>query len=193
MAAFLVAGMSCTLAACDDDDAGTPPPTEPGVEAVIGTYSGTMSLEEAAPTAGNETSETTELEASVSVKEVLFADFPIRELVVRIAGEDGADAIVEAIGKVSYTATYTAQMSEDKASVSLTLAPEPLKLTMPVEGEEPSSLEIEVGITAARNGSYTLESSKLDFSLAVESISVGGTPLEGFEAFTLHFDLTKSK
>ena len=84
-------------------------------------------------------------------------------------------------------------MSEDKASVSLTLAPEPLKLTMPVEGEEPSSLEIEVGITAARNGSYTLESSKLDFSLAVESISVGGTPLEGFEAFTLHFDLTKSK
>ena len=93
MAAFLVAGMGCTLAACDDDDAGTPPPTEPGVEAVIGTYSGTMSLEEAAPTAGNETSETTELEASVSDKEVLFADFPIRELVVRIAGEDGADAI----------------------------------------------------------------------------------------------------
>lgn len=204
--ALLIAGAFSAFVACDDDDEGgtTPPPTGPGIEAVVGAYSGTMSITSVAPSAeeGEEPAGTA-LDATVTDKEVQFKDFPVRDLIAHIVGEDQADAIAGAIGAVDYAVPYTASLNEEKTAVTLTLKPEALKITMEASSgdggeeqpetaaEEPATIEIEVSISAAEAGSYTIESEKLGFSLAVENVSVAGTPLEGFLPFSLDFDLAK--
>ena len=149
--AALLAGACCVMVACDDDDNGggqTPPPTEPDITAVCGDYAGTMSVVEAAPAADGEEPAGTAIEAVVSEAEISFTDFPIRDLVVKVLGtEEGVDEIVAAIGQVDYRVPYTAVMSEDKATVAMTLAPEALMLTLPSGGEgagAPSDIELEV-------------------------------------------------
>lgn len=203
MAALLLAGACCGFTACDDDDNNdggyTPPPTSE-TDLVTGEYDGTMGVVEAAPlAAAAEEPAGTELSATVTGEEVQFEDFPIRDLVVRIVGEEGADEIVAAVGKVTYAVPYTAAANEDESAVAMALKPEPLKLTISEGGEEPQTasgtpaLEIEVSISAAVNGTYTVESGELGFMLAVNEVKVGGAPLEEFEAFPLDFDLTKNK
>lgn len=194
--AALLAGACCVMVACDDDDNGggqTPPPTEPDITAVCGDYAGTMSVVEAAPAADGEEPAGTAIEAAVSEAEISFTDFPIRDLVVKVLGtEEGVDEIVAAIGQVDYRVPYTAVMSEDKATVAMTLAPEALKLTLPSGGEgdgETSDIKIEVSITAEADAVYTLESGKLLFGLAATGVKVGGVDLEAFEPFSLAFDL----
>lgn len=180
------------FAACSDDDGTTPPPPGADETVVEGSYAGTMSVvEAAAPAEGEDADEPagTAVEAAVSAEAVGFTDFPIRDLVVRIVGEDSADAIVEAVGKVDYSIPYTAEMSEDKSAVAMTLSPETLVISMPIEGAEP--LEIAVAISAAADATYTVESSKLGFALSVDGVTLGGEALEGFEAFSLDFDLAK--
>lgn len=181
------------FAACSDDDGTTPPPPGADETVVEGSYAGTMSVvEAAAPAEGEDADEPagTAVEAAVSAEAVGFTDFPIRDLVVRIVGEDSADAIVEAVGKVDYSIPYTAEMSEDKSAVAMTLSPETLVISMPIEGAEP--LEIAVAISAAADATYTVESSKLGFALSVDGVTLGGEALEGFEAFSLDFDLAKN-
>lgn len=181
------------FAACSDDDGTTPPPPGADETVVEGSYAGTMSVVEAAvPAEGEDADEPagTAVEAAVSAEAVGFTDFPIRDLVVRIVGEDSADAIVEAVGKVDYSIPYTAEMSEDKSAVAMTLSPETLVISMPIEGAEP--LEIGVAVSAEADAVYTVENGKLVFNLSVEGITVGGEALEGFEAFSLDFDLAKN-
>ena len=120
-----------------------------------------------------------------------FADFPVRDLIVKILGtEEGVDEIIAAIGQIDYNVPYTAQISEDKASVAMTLKPEVLKLTLPGSGEEDPGTEIEVTIEAT-DGTYTLESKALEFGLAVAGVKVAGVDLPDFESFSLDFDLAK--
>ncbi|MCD8274975.1 MAG: DUF4840 domain-containing protein, partial [Alistipes sp.] len=90
--------------------------------------------------------------------------------------------------QVDYKVPYTALMSEDKATVKLTLTPEALKLTL---AEEPAGIEIEVTITADAEGAYTVDSKKLAFELAVTGVKFAGEDLSGFEPFSLRFDLLK--
>ena len=183
------------LAACSDDDGGTPPPPDPDTAVVVGTYTGTMTVVDNAsgggatdtPTdAATDTAGTT-VTAEVTEDVVGFAGFPIRDLVVQIAGEDGADAIVEAVGEVDYAIPYAAVMSEDGSTVALALAPETLNISVAVEGSEP--VEVDVTVSADTEGIYTVERGALNFSLTVEGIAVGGQALEGMESFTLEFDL----
>ncbi|MCD7795800.1 MAG: DUF4840 domain-containing protein, partial [Alistipes sp.] len=170
MVAALFAGACCGMVACDDDDNGggqTPPPTDPDITAVIGEYAGTMSVVEAvAPVADAEGEEPagTALDAKVTGDAIEFTDFPIRDLIVKVLGsEEGIDEIIAAVGQVDYKVPYTALMSEDKATVKLTLTPEALKLTLsdgseggePATAEEPAGIEIEVTITADAEGAYT--------------------------------------
>lgn len=192
--AALLAGACCVMVACDDDDNGggqTPPPTEPDITAVCGDYAGTMSVVEVAPAADGEEPAGTAIEAVVSEAEISFTDFPIRDLVVKVLGtEEGVDEIVAAIGQVDYRVPYTAVMSEDKATVAMTLAPEALKLTLPSGGEGgDGTSDIEVSITAEADAVYTLESGKLLFGLAATGVKVGGVDMEAFEPFSLAFDL----
>ena len=194
LASGLVAVAAIGFTACNDDNDGgtTPPPTDPDVTVVEGDYSGTMAVVEAAASADESTAEPagTAVEATVSAEAVVFADFPIRDLVVRIVGEESADAIVEAVGQVDYSVAYTAAMSEDKTAVAMTLAPETLAISMPVEGAEP--LEIAVTVSAAADATYNVESGKLDFALSVDGVTVGGVAMEEFEPFSLDFDLAKN-
>lgn len=205
MTAVLLAGVCAGFVACDDDnDGGTPPPTDPDVTAVVGKYTGTMSIVGIVPAEGGEEGEeptVTPIDATATGDEIQFTDFPIRDLVVKVLGDETlADQIVEKVGKVDYSVPYTAVMGEDKTSVRLTLIPEPLKLTLAdnSEGgetttfEEPSSVEIEVTITAEAEGVYTVESKKFKFKLSATGVKIDAVELPGFEPFSLEFDLTKN-
>ena len=199
LATFLFAAVSCGFAACDDDKGGTPAPDN--IQAVIGAYSGTMNVLEAQPLEnGEDTTAGTALEASVSESKIEFNDFPIRDLVVKIVGEELADTIVATVGPIDYEVSYSAVMSEDNSSVRMTLSPQPLKITIEgnstesvaEDGDQGStSVEIEVGISALLEGLYGIESKKLGFNLSVDSVKLNGVDLPEFTAFTLGFDFTK--
>lgn len=196
MVAALFAVASCGMVACDDDDDNggtTPPPTEPDITVVCGEYTGTMVVVEAAPKGddGAEEPTGTAVEAKVTGEAIEFTDFPVRDLIVKILGsEEGVDDIIAAIGQIDYNVPYTAQMSEDKASVTMTLKPEVLNLTLPGSGEEDPGIEIEVTVEATA-GTYTLESKTLGFGLSVTSVKVADADLPDFESFALDFDLAK--
>lgn len=204
MAAALLLGAGCGLVACDEDN---DDPTEPDVTAVQGNYSGKMTIVEVNPTDGEETPSGTDITATVAADKILFEDFPVRDLIVKIAGEDMADQIVEKLGQVDYAVPYTALMSEDKATIKLTLSPETLKLTLPGDsgndGEEggatttsegaeegENDTEIEVTITSDAEGTYTLESKSLVFGLAATAVKLNGQEMP-FEGLSLSFELTK--
>lgn len=202
MAALLLTGVCCGFVACNDDDGeNTPPPAEPNVTAVIGEYAGTMQIIEPTPTAESGEEPTgTPLTASVTGDQILFENFPIRDLIVKIIKDEAlADQIVAKIGQVDYAVPYAALMSEDKTTVRMTLTPDALKITLG-GSEEPApepqaeeAIEIEVTISTAAEGVYTIESEKLSFTLSAEAVKYGGTELPGFEAFTLGFNLTKAQ
>lgn len=196
MAAALLAGACCGMVACDDDDDNggtTPPPTEPDITVVCGEYAGTMVVVEASPKGddGAEEPAGTAVDAKVTGEAIEFTDFPVRDLIVKVLGtEEGVDEILAAIGQVDYNVPYTAQMSEDKASVAMTLKPEVLNLTLPGSGEEEPGTEIEVTVEATA-ATYTLESKRLGFGLSVAGVKVADVDLPDFESFALDFDLAK--
>lgn len=191
MVATLLTGACCGFVACDDDNDGTPPAT-PDATAVIGDYAGTMAVAEVVPSEGEaEEPVGTALDAKVTAEAIEFTNFPIRDLIATIlkdASDEEIDAIVGAVGPIDYAISYTAQMSEDKATVEMSLEPEVLNIALgdPAEG----GLEIAVKITAAAGGAYSLDSKKLGFLLAVEQITLGdGAPIDA--ALNLEFDLAK--
>lgn len=107
-------------------------------------------------------------------------------------GDAGSDeeinAIIEAVGPVSYSLPYTAAMSEDKASVQMTLKLEVQNITM--SNSEEDGLTIAVTIPAVDGNSYTLESKAFRFHLAVDQIQLGED--EPFSVLlNLTFDLAK--
>lgn len=198
MMAALLAGACCGFVACDDDDdnGGQTPPPVTGIEAVIGEYAGTMQIVEMQPTEGdgeNEAPADTELEARVTKDAIEFENFPIRSLIAAVMGDDGTDevidGIIEAVGPVSYTLPYTASMSEDQASVVMTLEPEVLNITVG-DPETDEGFTVAVTVTAATEGAYTIESKVLRFHLAVEQIALGdGEPMP--VSLSLDFSLAK--
>lgn len=207
MAAALLLGACCGLVACDDDNDG---PAEPDVTAVQGNFKGEMSIVEAAPTEGEEeTPAGTAVTATVSADKILFEEFPVRELIVKVVGDETlADQILAQIGQVDYAVPYTAVMSDDKATIQMTLKPEALKLTLSddsdssedgdgaseTDGEDsegPTGIEIEVTVTAEAGSTYTLASMELAFTLAATAVKLDGTEFPGFEPITLSFDMTK--
>ena len=142
MVAALFAAISCGMVACDDDgDNGgtTPPPTEPDITAVCGEYTGTMAIVDVvAPVSDDGTDEPagTSVDATVTNEAIEFADFPVRDLIIKVLGtEEGVDEILAAIGPVDYNVPYTAQMSEDKSAVEMTLASLQKALTAPDSSE----------------------------------------------------------
>ena len=81
----------------------------------------------------------------------------------------------------------------------MTLSPAELAFTLAVEGgettadgsEEPAGMEIVVTVESAADAVFTVESKNLVFDLSVAGVKCAGAELEGFEPFTLHFDLTQ--
>lgn len=208
IAAVLFAGACCVMTACNDDDnnGGQNPPVDPDTAVVIGDYAGTMNSVDAAPLEGGEEPAGTAVEASVTDAAVSFADLPVRDLIVRILGDLGlpsddetVDGIIAGLGKIVYEIPYTATAAEDKSTVNMTLSPAELAFTLAVEGgettadgsEEPAGMEIVVTVESDADAVFTVESKNLVFDLSVAGVKCAGAELEGFEPFTLHFDLTQ--
>ena len=194
-AAALFVAAGSVFVSCDKDngnDNGTDGSTDVDATAVIGDYTGTMSILEPTPTAeeGEDGGQTgTEIKAAkVTATDIEFTDFPIRDLVAAIVGENNADGIVNLVGQVDYKIPYTATVNEDKAGISLELAPEVLKITA---GEGENALNVEVTINAKGTGEYTVESKNLVFSLTAAEVTVAGNKLDKFEAMDIEFNLTK--
>lgn len=198
MTALLLTGICCGMVACDDEQDAPSPGLDTTV--VLGQYAGVMQVLEPAPK--NEAGEEpvgTAITATVVESEVQFKNFPIRDLVVKIIGdEELADQIVGEVGAVDYAIPYTALMNDEKTTVKLTLAPPVMKLIYG-GSDEPASIsraedaiEIEVAISAVSEGNYTVETQHLRFTLSIDAVKYGGVDLPEFQAFPVAFNLTKN-
>ena len=166
---LMIAGCTLGFVACsDDDDPQTP--TEPKVEDVYGDYTGTMQ--------------------TVLLDQSTFAEGEgVRDLVVSIVGEESADAILEAIGKVSYKVGYEATMTAAKDSVYMAFDPKPLEISVPM-GED-NTLTVKVEVAAANKGNYEFETKNLNMGLEASSVTVNDVPFPAFSATGFTFEMKK--
>ena len=186
---LMIAGCTLGFVACsDDDDPQTP--TEPKVEDVYGDYTGTMqttilekSVREGEEPAG------VDVNAVVKNDTVYFDEFPVRDLVVSIVGEESADAILEAIGKVSYKVGYEATMTAAKDSVYMAFDPKPLEISVPMD--EDNTLTVKVEVAAANKGNYEFETKNLNMGLEASSVTVNDVPFPAFSATGFTFEMKK--
>lgn len=186
MLMMFLGGTVCFTACSDDNDE---PAVEPKVEDMYGEYTGKMQMQvlnAAAPTK-EAAAAGTDVTATVNNNKVTFADFPVRDLVVSIVGEESADALLAAIGTVSYEVAYTPTIADDKATISMALDPTPLVIDLSM-----LSMEVSVDISAQNEGIYTFANGNLQMGLKVESVSLNGTPLPTIPQMEFTFDLTKN-
>ena len=189
--ACMIAGTALTFTACSDDD--EPTPDEPTTEDVYGNYTGTMTFkaEEEVANEANESGETEGIAVSATVKNdtVYFEDFPVRDLVASIVGEESADALVEAIGTVNYKVGYKASMTTAKDSVYMEVSPKPLELSIPVDEENTMAVSVEV--SAADKANYEFETQNLNQKLKAEKVWVNEQEFPTFPVTDLTFEMTK--
>ena len=99
-------------------------------DAVYGEYTGTMTAYALTTQAEGEEETPTgvEVEATVADDTICVNSFPIRDIVLSVVGDSAlADQIVEAVGNVDYKLGYKPTLSAEQDSISLALAPQPLK------------------------------------------------------------------
>ena len=188
--ACMMMGTTLTFTACSDDD--EPTPTEPKVEDVYGDYAGTMISEVAeAATEANEGEETEgiNIDATVRNDTVYFTDFPVRDLIASVVGEESADQIVEAIGTVSYKVGYKSSMTTAKDSVYMEMSPKPLELTIPMDEE--NTMTVSVEISAVHKGNYEFETKNLNMELKAEKVLVDEQEFPTFPATDFTFEMKK--
>lgn len=189
---LMLAGCTLGFVACSDDD-DPQNPTEPKVEDVYGDYTGTMqtTVLEKSVREGEEGEEPVGVDVNAVVKNdtVYFDEFPVRDLIVSIVGEEQADAIVEAVGKVSYKVGYEATMTAAKDSVYMAFDPKPLEISVPMD--ENNTLTVKVEVAAANKGNYEFETKNLNLGLEASSVTVNGQPFPAFPATGFTFEMKK--
>ena len=189
---LMLTGCTLSLVACNDDDE-PQTPTGPKVEDVYGDYTGTMqtALLDQSTFAEGEGEEPAGADVAAQVKNdtVYFDEFPVRDLIVSIVGEEQADAIVEAIGKVNYKVGYEATMTAAKDSVYMAFDPEPLEISAPM-GED-NTLTVKVEVAAASKGNYEFETKNLNMGLEASSVTVNDQPFPAFPAIGFTFEMKK--
>lgn len=192
----ILAVFSLCSVSCSSDDNG---PTNP-TDAIKGNYAGKMvtSPEVPAPVDGNmdDATQGVDVTAKIDNENINFENFPIRDIVVSIVGEDKADEIIEMVGKVSYKIAYKATINEAKDNISFTLTPEPLhlELTIPESGEkENKTLIIDVEVIAAENGNYDIKTTDIKFNITATKVLLGETELPGFTPTSFGFCMSKAK
>ena len=195
----MVLGLITTFVSCDDDD--EPKPNSPALTDVVGDYTGKMQILFPNPTAeeGEETPEGTDVTAKLTQDEVVFEKFPVADLITAIVGKEAAPGIIEAVGDVSYKMKYTPTFNDEKTTISLAFAPEPLvlEINLPTketaeEGEETPDLKVEVTVATPAAGTLAYTGNKLDFNLQATGVKVNGEPLE-LPVTTFSFNLIKTK
>lgn len=189
---LMLAGCTLGFVACsDDDDPKTP--TEPKVEDVYGDYTGTMqtTVLEKSVREGEEGGEPVGIDVNAVVKNdtVYFDEFPVRDLIVSIVGEEQADVIVEAIGKVSYKVGYEATMTAAKDSVYMEFDPKPLEISVPLS--EDNVLSVTVEVAAGEKGSYEFETKNLNMGIRAGEVKVNDEPFPAFPVTAFAFEMKK--
>lgn len=189
--ACMMMGTTLTFSACSNDD--EPTPTEPKMEDVYGDYTGELTFDPGVnPTEGEEGEEETNgiaIDATVRNDTVYFNDFPVRDVIASVVGEESADQIVEAIGTVSYKVGYKASMTAAKDSVYMEMSPKALELALPVD--EKNTMTISVEISAANKGDYEFETQNLNMELKAEKVLVDEQEFPTFPATGFIFEMKK--
>lgn len=205
LASVLMLGLAFGTVSCsdDDDDNGGDVVT---TAAVIGDYTGKMQTLAVNPQNGDDAGTDggelagTDVVVSVDADSVLVKDFPIKDIVLSIVGDETvADAIVEAVGQVDYRMAYTPALSVAKDSISMELKAEPLKLNVAVPSEtegEASSLTVEVQVEVETAGKYSVESGNLKFKFSAAKVLLGEgesqVELPSFTPSSFSFDMNKN-
>ena len=127
--------------------------------------------------------------ATVKNDTVYFEDFPVRDLVASIVGEESADALAEAIGTVNYKVGYKASMTTAKDSVYMEMSPKPLELSIPMDEENTMAVSVEV--SAADKANYEFETQNLNLKLKAEKVWVNEQEFPIFPVTDLTFEMTK--
>ena len=199
-------GCAWSFTSCSNDD----PSPIPGIvttESMFGNYTGSLSILSVAPGISALTDESGEPEgttatATIDNDTIYFKDFPIKDLVMAVVGDETtADQIVAAVGPVNYNVGYEPALTPAQDSIYFDMKPEPLQLTLTLpaaaEGEEAASMNIQVNIVGAEGASYEVATSALNFQLGADEVSLGTgedlQPLPGFNPLTLNFEMNKSK
>lgn len=190
---------SLTLTACNDDNDNPKGPGEPDTalkESFPGAYTGHATIvAEAAPEKAS-SAEPIPVEAIAGKQAIEFNKFPVGALVEAIVGEEQAAGIIEAIGEIKYSVNYEILRGPSENTLSLSLSPEPLEITIPLtpapHAESSDALIVRVTIASPQNGVFEGEKQTMQFSLTVESVTVGGEPFD-MEPMELAFDLGKIK
>lgn len=184
---------SLSLTACNDDN-NNQSPAEPDAalkESFPGTYTGQATIAAEANPA-----EPIPVEATADKQVIEFEKFPVGALVETIVGKEQAAEITEAIGEIQYAVNCELLRGASKNTLSLSLSPEPLEITMPLtpapHAESPDALIVRVVIASPQNGVFEGEKQTMQFSLSVESVTVGGEPFE-MDPMKLAFELGKAK
>lgn len=200
-ASLLLMGSAFCFVSCSDDDDVTPAPDEVTTDVMFGDYSGKMITSSVAPQDGEETPEGTDITATLDNDTIYFEDFPVKDIVLAVVQDETlADQIVAAVGQVNYPIGYKSTLTAAKDSVNFVLDPKPLKLTVDLSAdteEEAQPLQIEVTVEAGTQGAYAVESGHAAFDITATEVLLGEgenqTPLEGFNAINLQFDLNQYK
>ena len=200
-ASLLLMGSAFCFVSCSDDDDVTPAPDEVTTDVMFGDYSGKMITSSVAPQDGEETPEGTDITATLDNDTIYFEDFPVKDIVLAVVQDETlADQIVAAVGQVNYPIGYKPTLTAAKDSVNFVLDPKPLKLTVDLSAdteEEAQPLQIEVTVEAGTQGAYAVESGHAAFDITATEVLLGEgenqTPLEGFNAINLQFDLNQYK
>lgn len=203
---MLAAGASFCFTACSDsDDVEIKNPDEVTVETMFGDYQGKVIISEANTVArednGQET-EGTEISATIKDNTISFTEFPIKDIVLSIVGDETqADMIVAAIRDVEYSIPYEPTLSTEKDNILMTLKPEPLKLTVNIptqqEGDETPALIVEVSVEAGEEGVYNVKDANVKFNITATKVMLGEgdgqQELSDFVPTTFQFDMNQSK
>lgn len=190
----MVLGLSVATTSCGDDASS---PEIVSAKDVEGNYTGKMLT--VVPTERHEASVGVDVSAVVDATDVVFAKFPVSDLIETIVGKELAPGIIEAVGDVTYKLPYTAALNKDYTSINLTLKPEPLvlKIALPsattlAEGEaEAPKTTVTVTISAAETGVFTYEGKKLKFGMSIDKVMLGETEFPMPVKLKLSFDLAR--
>lgn len=184
-------GLVTTFVACSDDD---DDPTAPMLTDMVSIYQGAaiVSIAELDLAEGEEGGLTIDVEAEVKSDVIEFKDFPVTDMITLMLGEENAEQIMEAIGKVNYKVEYKAAFNKDKSEIELDLTTEPLeiKFKLPAEGEDGEYKEMIVKAVFAANekGVFTYANDKLTFSLKLTELNLNGLKMATPEIL-INFDL----
>lgn len=186
---MMLMGTTLCFTACSDDD--KEPAVEPKVEDMYGDYSGKMQisiLNAGGASATADAASGVEVTATVQKDKISFTEFPVRDLILAVIPDESlADNLLNMIGQVKYDVAYTPAIAADKATINITLNPQPLVIDIDMIG-----MEVSVSISASDQAVYTFADGKLQINLKVESVSVGGEVQASIPQMEFAFDLAKN-